>query len=332
MIKRLLILMLTGVTFVSCEYKDLCYDHDHSKDENLQLVLDLKLDLELELMQDLDVDIDIQTKIDVPEYMSANFYFPDNGAFKSKDFVRAYGGPLSTAPGAYDMVVYTFGTEYVKIRGEGNINTLEAYTSDITSAKRSTLRALTRGSTDEDEPQGPIIYAPDHLLVARDHVTIPEWYGTNKLIRIYAQAATIVETYGFEVHSVIGAEYIASCEAYVTNQARSSFFGRGEVNTEPATICFPVGVDKKKGCLYTTFNTFGKLPGDSHSYLHILIRDVGGKEYHISTDITDQFEKKDHHILIEEPVEIPKPEAAEGGGLAPSVEQWQEEIHDVGIG
>ena len=331
MMKRLLILMLTGVMLASCEYKDLCYDHDHSKDENLLLVLDLQLDLNLALKLDLDLDVKIPTKIEAPDYMNANFYSPASGNLSSKDLVKGYGGPLSTPPCVYNMVVYSFGTEYVQVRGENNINTLEAFTSDITSTKRATLEALTRGSMDADAIQGPIIYAPDHFLVAREQVTVPEWYGTNKVIKLYAKASTIVETYGFEVHSVIGAEYIESCEAFVTNQARSSFFGRGELNTEPATICFPVGVDKKKGCLYTTFNTFGKLPGESRSYLHIVIRDTGGNEYHLSTDITDQFEKSDHQIIIEETVDIPVPEAT-GGGIAPTVEQWQEEIHEVGIG
>ena len=329
MMKRLLIFTLTGVIFAGCDYKDLCYDHDHSKDENLQLELDLQLDLNLQLETDLELDVEMQTKIEEPELMCVNFYSPTSGDLASRDFVKAHGGPLSTPPGVYDMVAYSFGTEYIQIRGENSINTIEAFTSDITRTRYSSLRSFTRASSDADDPEIPIIYAPDHLLVARQQVTIPQWYGTNRVIKLYATASTIVETYTLEVHTVIGAQYIESCEAYVTNQAISSFFGRGEVNTESATICFPVGVDKKKGCLYTTFNTFGKLPGVSHGYLRI--RDVTGKEYRISADITDQFEKADHHILIEEKVDIPTP-TGEGGGIAPSVEQWDEEEYDVGIG
>ena len=329
MMKRLLIFTLTGVIFAGCEYKDLCYDHDHSKDENLQLELDLQLDLNLDLETDLDLDIELQTQIKEPELMCASFYSTTNGDLNSVNYVKAKGGPLSTRPGIYDMVAYSFGTEYVKVRGEDNINTLEAFTSDISTTKRTILRSFTRGSSDIEDPDVPIIYTPDHLLVAREQLTIPDWYGANRIIRLYAKASTIVETYSLEVHSVIGAQYIASCEAFITNQAISSFFGVGEVNPDAATICFPVGVDKKKGCLYTLFNTFGKLPGTSHAYLHI--RDVSGKEYHISADITDQFEKEDHHILIEETVDIPTP-TGEGGGLEPSVEQWEEEIHNIGIG
>ena len=92
-----------------------------------------------------------------------------------------------------------------------------------------------------------------------------------------------------------------------------------------------MGVDRRRGCLYTTFNTFGKLPGDSHSYLHIIVHDTGGQDHYFTTDITDQFDKPDHHIIISETINVPEPQGG-GGGIAPTVEQWQEEIHDVPIG
>ena len=79
------------------------------------------------------------------------------------------------------------------------------------------------------------------------------------------------------------------------------------------------------------FNTFGKLPGESKSYLHILVTDTNGDEFHITADITDQFEKPDHHIVLDEEIVIPKPEDR-AGGIAPSVNPWEEEIIDVPIG
>ena len=161
-------------------------------------------------------------------------------------------------------------------------------------------------------------------------VTIPEFTQERQTITINSTVQTICETYTFEVHTLIGAEYIESCEAFVTNQARTSFFGRGEISQEPATICFPVGVNRRTGFLYTTFNTFGKLPGESKAYIHFVIRDTSGQEHFFSTEITDQFEKPDHHIVIEEPVEVPKPETT--GGIAPTVEEWNEENHNVDIG
>lgn len=295
----------------------------------LDLNLDLKLDLDLKI--DVNVDVELDTVIKVPEHMKACFYVPQSGNLSTTEFVGPYGGPINTPPGNYQMVVYAFGTEYIQIRGESDINTLEAYTSDITLTKGALLKAFSRADESFEEPQGPIIYTPDHFLVARQTVTIPDAPTESTTITLHAEAHDIVDTYGFEVQTVVGAEYIESCEAFVTNQARSSFFGRGEVNPEPATLWFPVGVDRKKGVLFTTFNTFGKLPGESRCFLHIVVRDTDGREYRFSEDITDGFQKPDHIIVVDEEVDIPEPES-HGGGIAPTVDPWDEENHEVPIG
>jgi hypothetical protein len=305
------------------------------------LELELNLDLDLEVAVDVDVDVAVETMIEIPEMMQVGFYTPDGEMLQNTQFVGPNGGAITTPPGTYRMVIYSFGNEYTQVRGEGSVNTLEAFTSDITSTKMAAFqRALqaaknnsadTRADEDEhEEPEGVIIYAPDHLLVTVQEVTIPEFTMEKQTITINSTVQTICETYTFEVHTLIGAEYIESCEAFVTNQARTNFFGRGEISQEPATICFPVGVNRKTGFLYTTFNTFGKLPGESKAYIHFVIRDTSGEEHYFSTDITDQFEKPDHHVVIEEPVEVPEPETS--GGIAPTVEEWGEENHNVDIG
>lgn len=325
----LLLIFLTSslMLLTSCEYKELCYDHSHPEgpDYAAELQLELKLDLDL----DLDVSVEAHTKIVAPDYMKVCFYDPESGALRYTEFVKENGGPLHTPSGSYHMVAYAFGTEWTQIRGESDISTLEAFTSDITTTKGSSLASFTRDG--KYEAPGPIIYTPDHLLVASEPVTIPVLSKDHSVVTIKANAATIVETYGFTVSHVDGIEYIASVEAFVTNQARSSFFGEGELNANPATVYFPVEVSRADRCLKTTFNTFGKLPGEVHSYLHILITDTEGKEHRLSTDITDQFDDTDHEIIIDEPVVIPKPEGG-SGGIAPSVDPWNEENHDVPIG
>ena len=310
---------------VSCKRMPL-YDLEA---QAIRLVLHLNLDIDLDIDVDMDVDLELERTIKVPDHHKVLFYSPDNGQLHYTEFVGSTGGALYTPAGYYQMLIYSFGTEYVQIRGENDISTIEAFTSDITATKAGALKICTRNS--DDTPQGPIIYTPDHLLVAGEPVTIPEMSNVEQDVVIQATLKTIVETYSFEVRTVVGAEYIQSCEAFITNQARSSFFGRGEVSQEPATLSFPVGVDRKKGCLYTTFNTFGKLPGESRSYLHILLYNTAGEEYHLSVDITDQFEKPDKHIIIEEQINVPVPEAS-GGGIAPRVNPWSEETHDVPIG
>ncbi len=313
------------MAFISCNRMPL-YDLEA---QAVRLVLTLELDLDLDIRNDLDLSVDVERTIQAPDYNKVLFYNQDQGQLLYTEFVGTYGGPIYSPAGDYRMLVYNFGTEYVQIRNESDVNTIEAFTSDITAIKGAALRACTR--TSDDEPQGPIIYAPDHLLVVRDDVEIPRMTEQDQDVVIRATSKTIVETYSFEANNVVGAQYIESCEAFVTNQSRTSFFGRGEASREPATLSFPVGVDRRKGCLYTTFNTFGKLPGESRSYLYIIVYDTGGNEHYFSEDITDDFNDPDNHIVLEDIIEIPQP-AAKGGGIAPTVEPWMEEIHDVPIG
>lgn len=324
MLNILLISLILGLS--SCERLPL-YDENNTMSLDLVLRLNINVDIDVSITEGL--DIKIPKTITPPAYNKVLFYPYGSTKLSYSTIVGTNGGEIFTPPGKYHMLTYSFGTEYIQIRGEGDINTIEAYTSDVTATKMGILRSFTRAG--ESDPPGPIIYAPDHLLVAKEDVVIPEWTGESQTITIDAVSSTIVQSYSFEVSTVVGAEYIESCEAFVTNQARSSFFGRGEVSTEPATICFEVGVNKTKNCLYTVFNTFGKLPGESISYLHILIKDTGGTEHRVTVDITDQFGKENHQIIIDEPVVIPTPTPS-GGGLAPSVNPWTEETTDIGIG
>ena len=154
---RHLALSLFILLFSSCEYKDLCYNHNHWSDYNLSLVLNLNLDLEL----DQEVTEEAHTKIELPTYMVVCFYDTLDGSLRKTEFVGPYGGNLQVSPGSYDMVIYAFDTEWTQVRGEGNRSTLEAFTSDITATKSGILQVIAADA--EEEPQGPIIYTPDHL-------------------------------------------------------------------------------------------------------------------------------------------------------------------------
>lgn len=307
-------LAFLSLFFLSCGRMPL-YDRENT----LQLALSLELDV------DLDVNV---PSIPVPDHFKTLFYASGSGNMDYTQFVEGTGGGISTPPGTYELLVYSFGTEYVQIRGEESLETIEAYTSDITTSK---LKSLQRASgTKSPEPQ-LIVYTPDHLLVARETVTIPEFHEESLSITLHANAATVVQTFAFEVNGIVGCQYIESAEAYVTNQSRSYYIGRGVASEEAATLWFPVDVNREKGCLNTVFNTFGKLPGESRAILHILIRDTSGKEYHLSQDITAQFENEGNHIVIEEDVDIPAPESMTGG-FSPTVEPWDPQNREINIG
>ena len=320
MLRALGLLLAAMLLLAACDYKELCYDHSHRY--HLMLELSLKLDMGY----DFEVDDETHTKINLPEVMKVNYYDPLTDKERSSEYVKGNGGELFVERDSYNMVVYNFGTEWTQVRGEGDINTLEAFTSDISNLKSEELSSFTRSG--EYEAPGPIIYTPDHLLVARQKLDLPKFIE-DSVLTVKADGATIIETYSFEMPNLTGVENIHEIEAFVTNQARSNFFGRGVLNAEPCTIYFPIETKAGVQGVKTAFNTFGKLPGESHCYLHILIRDIVGREILVSEDITEQFVNPDHHIVIDDPIDVPEPE---GSGIAPSVEPWQEVIHNVPIG
>ena len=302
----------------SCDYKELCYDHPHRY--HLMLELSLKLDLDY----DIQVDDETHTKINFPHLMRVSYFDPQTNHESSSEYVKGDGGELHVKPDSYNMVIYNFSTKWMEIRGEDDINTLEAFTSDISNLKSEELSSFTRSG--EYEAPGPIIYTPDHLLVARQKLNLPKFIE-DKMLTIKAEGATIIETYSFEMPNLTGVENIYEIEAFITNQARGNYFGRGVLRAEPCTIYFPI--EPKVGIqgVKTAFNTFGKLPGESHCY--ILIRNIAGREILVSEDITEQFAKTDHHIVIDDSIDVPEPE---GGGIAPSIESWDKVVHDITIG
>ena len=305
--KKTILGVLFLLCFSSCELMPL-YEKEAS----------VRLELELDLKEG---------EIPVPEFMKACFFSPEGGNLSLDHFVESNGGDLSVASGTYTLLVYSFGTEYVQIRGEGSLETIEAFTSDITASKIPTYRKLA-GTKAEEE--APIYYAPDHLLVARQTITVPEFEGENISLVFEARPKTICETYSFEVPNVEGVDYVQSAEAYVTNQAQGYYIGKGEPSTQPATLWFPVEVDRERGVLNTTFNTFGVLPGGSHTYLYVVVRNSGGQSVSFSADITEQLADPSHEIVIEEEITIPQPPGA--SGFTPEVSAWEEEHTDIHIG
>ena len=125
-----LILIAALVAVVGCRRMPL-YD---LPEKVIRLVLELDLEIDLDIRTDLDVDQEIEKTIKMPERMRANFYGLDDDHLKHTEYVGPTGGIINPPSGQFNMLVYTFGTEFVQIRGEEDVNTIEAFTSDITAA------------------------------------------------------------------------------------------------------------------------------------------------------------------------------------------------------
>ena len=70
---------------------------------------------------------------ELPETMRVDLYDPQTGQLKYTDYVGPTGGYIHPAPGVYDMIVYSIGSESTIIHNEENFNDIEAYTNEVSA-------------------------------------------------------------------------------------------------------------------------------------------------------------------------------------------------------
>ena len=200
----------------------------------------------------------------------------------------------------------------------------------------------------EDITEERIVYDPDHFFLANcGDVYVPYTDELDTLTtanKDYFTAESVVKSYFIQV-PVKNIDYATSSLGLVSGLAGSVKLGTGEINDEdPVTVYLELrpgenqatGISKggsdEVAVMYTTFNTFGKLP-ESENGLTVtfdFLTTHGGS--HTQTiDITDEFNSaqanENQWILVDEVIELPEPKPQPGsGGFKPTVGEW-EDVH-----
>ena len=215
------------------------------------------------------------------------------------------------------------------------------------------MSSLTKA--DEREYEERIVYDPDHFFLANcGDVYIPYSDDLDTLTtpdKDWFVAETIVKSYYLQV-PVKGIEYATSSLGLVSGLAGSAWLGTATINNaDPVTVYLELrpGESKAAGLvktkdgsteedtpseavMYTTFNTFGRLP-DADNALTItfdFLTTHGGS--HTQTiDITEEFNSQEaqekHWIIVDDVIELPKPVPNpnnSGGGFKPTVGEWED--------
>ena len=213
----------------------------------------------------------------------------------------------------------------------------------------------TQTKSDERVYDERIVYDPDHFFLANcGDVYVPYTDNLDTLTtpdNDWFTAESIVKSYYLQV-PVKGIEYATSSLGLVSGLAGSAWLGTATINDlDPVTVYLELrpGESKAAGLvqtkdgspendtpseaiMYTTFNTFGKLP-EAESGLTItfdFITTHGGS--HTETiDITEEFNTKEAQenqwIIVDDVIELPKPipgTGAGGGGFRPTVGEWED--------
>ena len=254
-------------------------------------------------------------------------------------------GYIIADAGNYDLMIYNIGTETTNIRDNYNFGTATAYTNPIQSQLYSRIPQSVRAYG-----YSRIVYAPDHLFVtARRQAVVPYTHDIDTLRErngSFFKASTLVKTYYMQVR-VKGIRYVSTASALISGMAGSSVLATQSM-VETDTVRLYMEMDNYRAAdtantayIYTTFNTFGKLPKEN-TLLTLTFEFVttDGRSQVETINITDLFETPmvrenqwiliDREIVIDPPPTPPNP-GGNSGGFTPKVDEWEDIRTDIPI-
>lgn len=277
---------------------------------------------------------------------------PATGAVRTERYLRNmardergtyYDGYIIAEPGRYNMMAYNFDTESSIVTASNSHYQAKAYTNEIASHLYSKIPSRVKAPV----PDERIVYDPDHLFVVDCGDVVVDYVDHLDTLRThegdYFHGESIVKSYYLQV-KVKGMKYVSSSVSLLDGMAGSAMLHGGVLNTDdPVTVYFEMIKSETpensegESVIYTTFNTFGKLP-ETISNLEITFDFLTtyGKHYSEKLDITDKFNEPDaiNHqwIIIDHTVTIPDPPAptpGSGGGFVPEVGPWEDIETDI---
>lgn len=259
-----------------------------------------------------------------------------------------YDGYIIADYGTYSLQAYNYDTETTIVTNDNDVNESKAYTNEIASHIKQQISSRAHN---EDET---IAYEPDHLYTIHDDEVV---IGLAEGIDTIAPrdggdlvASSLVKSYYLQV-KVKGIQYASSTVGLLTGLSGASWLKDSKMDeTLPVTVYFELspsstntagimrtGNEDDVVTLFTTFNTFGKIP-DLQNKLEITFDFLTtyGKSYSETIDITELFSTPEainnHWLLIDHIIEIPEPPTQEGGGgFQPVVDDWGEINEDIEI-
>lgn len=278
-----------------------------------------------------------------PKVMRIVLSDPNTGEIIAERYLQSHGqdergyyidGHIAVEEGDYNMMAYNFDTEATHVRNEQDYHTMQAYTQPIS---QSYYQYIPTSILEHDN--NSIRHEPDHLFITTCHpIKINRSTDVDTLRTHdddYFTAHTVVKSYYLQVR-IRGMEWVASAVTLLSGMAGSATLHNSDKNADdPANIFFGMEyTDLKRvrngegntAVLYTTFNTFGKLPNEQN-VLHLNFEFVktDGSSQVETIDITSMFDTpmvvNEQWILLDHEIVITSPQQG-GGGMTPGVDQW----------
>lgn len=316
-------LLLMMLLVVSCNHKELCYDHDpHS--ERVEYKLELDFDCEWEYNIEANVDWEQQWKLEYgisyddirpkePEGVRVHIFNEDDRTETVRNLTKQNATIRFSQEGHYDLLFYNNDTEYIVFEG------LESFGS---------AHATTRGSS-----RSRVVNPPDMLFGAYiDSLFVEKSTKTDTMI---VTLKPLVYTYLVRYEFKEGVEELAAATGALAGVACRVNLSNGRTTPDEGTIVYDCTVgDFGVQALVKSFG-IPDYPNPNYARTnrkyesHLQVRLKNGKTKQFTFDITEQMKKQPHGgvILIKD---IDLNETSGGGGFDVGVDGWGESV-DVDI-
>lgn len=304
-----------GLLFGSCEHKDLVYNHDYQSD--VEVVFDWR--------NAPDAD---------PASMAAYFFDYELSSPLRFIFDNKEGGLIKIPASSYvALAMNSDDTDWAQMRGSSS-DDLETYTqdADVLTAYGFGTRAIPRAPGTEQERMAK---TPGMLWSNRlDNIEIEyrRDADTHKVITFYPREA--VCHYTVDITGVENLNHIdgSQIDGTISGMAEGYLHGKDCGSENHVTMPFGLDADKAAGTLHSEFLTFGESavnPGEHTLTVYLSLTD--GSKWYYTFNVTDQVhdapDPRHVHILLSG-LPLPTP-ITSGGGVVPSVNDWQTEDIDI---
>lgn len=301
--------MSLSAGLISCEHKELCYDHSH--------------------MVELDVRFDWSQAPEAnPESMSV-YFFPKDGGKPLRYEITSYNqGYIKVPAGSYNILSYNSDTHNIQ-----KLNTDDYYEFELTSYETEMLQGLSIvGLSLKTAPRVPgsetkrVVENPE--MIWSDAIEDVDMTDKNIRHTLTLNPQPIIDEVSLVISDIKNIKNVGAMSATIYDMAGGYHPGRRIASSEPVIIPFELSIDKGTATAQGSFHTFGHCSqelGEHHIYIYAVMND-GGKWY-FDYDLTSDIHKADDgssswDIKIQS-LELPKPVDG-SGGINPSVSEWKD--------
>lgn len=287
--------IVCAMIFVSCEHKELCYDHPHYNELNIVIHWENEQDIPLQGMRaHLDL-IDGNYPIGLID-------------------LPAHGGKIKVLPGcSYRALCYDYmGAGAIYFKDKESFDLAEVYTTDATRASYSKLY-----------PNEKLIKQPEDFFM--DEISQFNITGEKRIEELHFYPKNRVERYTFEIRGVRGVQNISAFAGACSGISRSYELSKERISDDPYTVLlYEATPMKDKNTIEGEFLIFGhcRSAQTPHHFTMEIAFAPDGYKYK-TWNVTDQMHNGSHHLIMEWDIDIPIPPGT-GTDMEVEVVPWDE--------